>query len=209
MSKTCLPYHIGMFISCFWLLNGCSERNQENDNCDTVFVSTDSPTQIEDLNPLKQNVIRYYFSTLKKTSIDFELLTSHSDFFNASVDYKTIENDPLERRYLIKVNHALFTNNAPGLGVAAILVHEIKHILDYTTYAMDDFIGFGLWYATSDVRDYERATDEFALSVGCATGLKQYRQWLYEHVPASALLEKKRNYYTPEEIDTWVLEHSE
>ncbi len=32
-------------------------------------------------------------------------------------------------------------------------------------------------------------------------GLKEYRQWLYQHVPAKALAEKKRDYLTPEEID--------
>jgi hypothetical protein len=34
-----------------------------------------------------------------------------------------------------------------------------------------------------------------------ARGLMQYRVWLYRHVPARALAEKKRDYLSPEEIE--------
>jgi hypothetical protein len=40
-----------------------------------------------------------------------------------------------------------------------------------------------------------------ALRLGYAQGLKQYRVLLYQHVTASVLKEKKRDYFTPEEID--------
>jgi len=36
---------------------------------------------------------------------------------------------------------------------------------------------------------------------GYSQGLKQYRIWLYEHVPQSSLREKKRDYLSPDEID--------
>ena len=48
------------------------------------------------------------------------------------------------------------------------------------------------------------AYDEYALEAGCASGLKGYREWLYAHIPPEDVEAKRRDYYTPEEIDAWV-----
>ena len=52
---------------------------------------------------------------------------------------------------------------------------------------------------------YERATDEQAMDRGCAEGLSQMRDWVYTHCEGEVLEEKKRDYYSPDEIDAWVL----
>ena len=54
---------------------------------------------------------------------------------------------------------------------------------------------------------YERATDEKALQRGCADGLSAMRTWIYAHVDAETLAEKEKDYYTPEEITTWVADN--
>ena len=48
---------------------------------------------------------------------------------------------------------------------------------------------------------FERAMDREAIRHGYASGLKEYRQWLYAHVPADKLKEKLRDYLSPDEID--------
>ena len=53
-------------------------------------------------------------------------------------------------------------------------MHEFKHVLDYTEMNTNTLVEFGLWYADEDVAEYERATDEFALERGSATGLIEF-----------------------------------
>ena len=51
---------------------------------------------------------------------------------------------------------------------------------------------------------FERAMDREAIRRGYASGLKEYRQWLYTHVPADKLKAKLRDYSSPAEIDAAV-----
>jgi hypothetical protein len=48
---------------------------------------------------------------------------------------------------------------------------------------------------------FERWADLVAIARGYGEGLKEYRRWLYQNVPARNLKEKKRDYFSPEEID--------
>ena len=83
----------------------------------------------------------------------------------------------------------------------------------YAKYEIQNFTGsikdrmalhiMGLAYARGELPDYERQTDEQALERGCATGLKAYRLWLYDRVDDETEAQKRRDYYTPEEIDAW------
>ena len=83
-------------------------------------------------------------------------------------------------------------------------MHEFKHVLDYTEMDSNALIEFGLWYAGGDVAEYERATDEFALERGCASGLIDFREWLYGFVSEEVRAEKEANYYSPDEIRAWM-----
>lgn len=47
---------------------------------------------------------------------------------------------------------------------------------------------------------FERKADMQAIALGYGPGLAQYRIWLYRNIPASAMPEKKRDYFSPEEI---------
>ena len=48
---------------------------------------------------------------------------------------------------------------------------------------------------------FERKADLEAIARGYGEGLKQFREWLYQNVPQKELEEKKRDYFSPEEID--------
>jgi hypothetical protein len=47
---------------------------------------------------------------------------------------------------------------------------------------------------------FERKTDLEAIARGYGEGLKSYRVWVYGHVPPGKVEEKKRRYFSPEEI---------
>jgi hypothetical protein len=127
-----------------------------------------------------------------------------SSFYAANVDASTLEVDPFDRTYTVVYSTVQLAEPPPHAGVIAILAHELQHIVDYTAMEAREFAEFGIWYATSDVSEYERATDERALELGCGTGLIAYRQWLYGVVDDETEAAKRRDYYTPEEIEAWM-----
>src|SRR5262245_45562900 len=48
---------------------------------------------------------------------------------------------------------------------------------------------------------FERKADLDAIALGYGPGLEIYRTWLYRNIPRDTEAEKKRDYYTPEEIE--------
>ena len=83
----------------------------------------------------------------------------------------------------------------------AIIAHELAHVAYYAKGNRLHLLG--LWrFAGKGYRErFEKRADVEARRRGYAQGLKEYRIWLYEHVPPSALPEKRRNYLSPAEID--------
>ena len=80
-------------------------------------------------------------------------------------------------------------------------MHELAHVVDYANGNRVRLLGL-IRLASPRFRErFETRTDVEALQRGYAQGLKQYRIWLYQHVSAGVLQEKRRDYLTPEEID--------
>lgn len=149
-----------------------------------------------------------YGAELRDVEIALAPLPSETDFFHAGVDLTTVDLPGLERRYVIQANSEIFSGDEPPIGATtAILAHELQHVLDYIAMAGDELVDFTLAYSEGDIARYERETDEAVLARGCATGLKAYREWLYEQLDAEDAAAKRRDYYTPDEIDAWVSEH--
>lgn len=127
-------------------------------------------------------------------------------YFRASIDAQSLGKD---RVYVVSYDPVVLADPPEARALAAILVHELGHVEDYSGMSDAEYVEFGLWYgaqdpATSDaLRDYERATDEKALARGCADGLAAMRQWIYDHASTEVRAEKERNYYTPAEISAW------
>jgi len=48
---------------------------------------------------------------------------------------------------------------------------------------------------------FERGADLEAIALGYGPGLESYRTWLYRNVPPNRMEEKKRDYFSPEEIE--------
>jgi len=99
------------------------------------------------------------------------------------------------------VNPEWRTKGAPIDGVRSILAHELAHIEDLSHGQRVRLLRLtGLLFKGWRAR-FERRADLTALARDYGPGLKTYRLWLYDHVPAGALEEKRRDYFTPEEID--------
>lgn len=175
--------------------------------CTERFTGTPPATEA-DIVALVASAREGFFPTLGALSLEVVTMESEDSYFVANLDLATLSEAPLERDYRVLYNPALFADPPSRLAVGAILVHELKHVLDYTGMDSDELVEFGLWYASGDdISDYEKQTDEYALESGCAEGLSAYREWVYAHIPAEDLQEKRDTYYTPEEIAAWVADN--
>ena len=172
-------------------------------SCAAVMERSFSPITMDDIATLLIET-RALVPELDAATIELTSIESESTFLAANVDLVTAGNEPFARTYIIQINPLLLESSLSGAGTVAILVHELKHILDYTGMDALEFAEFGLWYAQGDVAEYERETDLFSMERGCAEGLIEFRLWLYEQISAAVLEEKKRNYYTPEELEVWL-----
>ena len=102
---------------------------------------------------------------------------------------------------MIRVNSAAALIAAPEEGKRAIIAHELAHVAYYANGNRLRLFGLIRLASKGFRQRFEKRADVQALQRGYAQGLKQYRIWLYQHVSAAALKEKRRDYLTPEEID--------
>lgn len=132
-------------------------------------------------------------------------LDSEFDFFQAHV--RGYMRDWDKRTYVLKINKKLYADSPGDLALRGILAHELTHLNEFAHSSTFDLAGIGWDYLWSDdnpgVVRWERATDENALRLGFAEGLKAYRTWLYAKLTPERAEKKKRIYYTPEQIDEW------
>ncbi|MDG1483974.1 MAG: hypothetical protein P8R54_30565 [Myxococcota bacterium] len=174
----------------------------------TERFSGSAPATEADIVALVASARAGFFPTLGALSLEVGTMESADSYFVANLDLATISEAPLERDYRVLYSPVLFADPPDRMAVGAILVHELKHVLDYTALEADALVEFGLWYASGDdISDYEKQTDEYALESGCAAGLSAYREWVYAHIPEEDLQEKQETYYTPAEIAAWVAEN--
>ena len=172
--------------------------------CSERFAG-DSPASEADIIALVESAREGFFPTLSEVSLEVGTMESDDGYFVANLDLATISEEPFERNYRVLYSPAMFADAPSRLASGAILVHELKHVLDYTGMDTSELVEFGLWYASGDdISDYEKETDTYALESGCADGLTAYREWVYTHIPKEDLEEKMSTYLTPEEIAAWV-----
>ena len=188
------------------LLLGCSGPDAEvrSAPCVPAMDGAPAPTDLATLESLFASA-RAVVPALDGVSVTLTPAESETDFFFSNLDLTTLTAPPRERSYLAFYNSRLFEAPPSGPATVAILVHELAHVVDYTEMSSQELAEFGVWYATQDVAAYEHDTDLFAMERGCAPGLIGYREWLYDRIPADAVDEKKRVYYTPDEIRTWMI----
>ncbi|MEP7343442.1 MAG: M48 family metalloprotease [Acidobacteriota bacterium] len=139
-------------------------------------------------------------ASLKDAEIQIKLFGSPSDYFQTRFTFTSFLFKK-RLRYLLKVNRNLFANNVPDDGLRAIIAHELGHVVYYRAHHRIELLGLVRLACSGFAARFERSTDMEAIARGYGDGLKSYRWWLYNHIPANKLAEKKRNYFSPEEID--------
>ncbi len=151
-----------------------------------------------------------YYPSLKHINLQVRNFKSKNYYLKTNINVGTLLNKPAKRLYYIEINPKMLECAPTEKAMDAILVHELKHIEDMVQMKTGALLGFLFNYGTNKkfIVDYERATDEKPLELGLAEGLKEYRNWIYSLLNEKGLAEKRKIYYTPEEIDLWSETHT-
>lgn len=152
-------------------------------------------------NILHETKIKY-FPELENEKIIVKKFKSDAYFLRAQPIIKTLVRKKRNRVYSIQLNLNLLECPPPREGLVAILIHELEHVKDYTSWSSAKIIKHGIRYATSFkfMSNYEKETDIKALEKGVHVGLATYRQWVYQWLSPKDLEKKKNIYLTPDQI---------
>lgn len=155
---------------------------------------------IQKTQKIVNEVLEKSYPELKSKKIEIQTFKSESDYFQSRFSFgKMLALQKM--RYIIFVNPKVFEKNAPESGIRSIIAHEIAHVLYYSKRNRFELIGLARLSSKDFTQKFERGADLEAIARGYGDGLKDYRNWLYQNIPAKNLEEKKRNYFSPEEID--------
>lgn len=152
---------------------------------------------------LVRELVTTTYPELAGLFIDIREFRSESDYFRTAFAFRRYFFG-LPMHYVVRVNPEVWTRQAPEHAIRAILVHELAHV--YQLSRGMRVRRFGLVKLVRDKTEsrFERWADLQAIERGHADGLRAYREWLYRHVPAKALPEKQRHYFSPAEIGAMV-----
>lgn len=157
---------------------------------------------LEQFTLLLNRTIDQFFPELLDQSIGVSTFRSDAYFLQAQPVVKTLISNQGRRKYNVQLNLKLLDCPPSEDSLQAILVHELEHVKDYTSWSSAKIAKHGLHYTTSLKfrAKYERATDAKVLEKGLNTGLAGYRVWVYQWLSPKELERKRYIYLTPEEI---------
>jgi hypothetical protein len=158
-----------------------------------------SDRAIERTQQLIDEIRTASFPELKGVVIKVELLHSNSDYFRTRFAIPQLLGGRMV--YLLRVRPDVFTLSASEAGVRAIIAHELSHILWFRRRNRLRLLGLIRLASADFTARFERWTDLQAIARRYGDGLKEYRTWLYQHIPPQKLKEKQRNYFSPAEIE--------
>ncbi|MBT3583346.1 MAG: hypothetical protein HN509_00450 [Halobacteriovoraceae bacterium] len=170
-------------------------------------------TNLVKIKKIIDDLIKGYFPRLKDAKITVSEFKSEAYYLQTG--FGNIFAHAWNRNFTIEINPKLYKCPPPPDALRAILAHELFHIQDYRNRSTFGMIGLGLKYTrNSATNSYERSADERVLQLGkdfkdpsFFKGIKEYRQWIYPKLNEKELKTKKERYFTPEEVDKWVLEN--
>ncbi|MGI9056352.1 MAG: hypothetical protein ACR2F2_11185 [Pyrinomonadaceae bacterium] len=148
---------------------------------------------------LLSQIVRKSYPELADEKINVKTFESEKTFFKARFSitrFLTFR----KLNYIIFVNPVIFKSEISGEAVSAILAHELAHILYYDEKNRFELIGLASLTDKSFTAKFERKADLQAIRRGYGAGLIKYREWLYANIPKKNLAEKKRDYFSPDEI---------
>jgi hypothetical protein len=154
---------------------------------------------ISTVSTVIQGVRRTSFPELAHVDLRVRIFRSHADYLRTRFSLSRFLL-LMPMRYFADVNPVLFQEQAPSDGVCAILSHELSHVVSLSRGNRIRRFGLVRLLSKRQTAKFERRTDLEAIHRGYGDGLKSYREWVYAHIPPCKLPEKRRNYFSPEEI---------
>ena len=127
---------------------------------------------------------------LRSDSVFFETRFTFSSYFFAR-----------KLRYMMMFNPEAMSLHVPEDGLRAIVAHELAHIDYFQGESRISLLGLVRLLSPSFTSRFERKADLEAIVLGYGPGLQQYRAWVYRNIPPNRVAEKKRDYFSPEEIE--------
>lgn len=155
---------------------------------------------IEQAKIFLEEIKKASYPELLKSNIRVKPFHSRSDYFQSSFGLFQFLFYP-KMCYIVRANPAVVERHAPESGLRAIIAHELAHTFYYKKGNRLRLFGLIRLISKGFTARFERWADLQAIARGYGEGLKEYRLWLYQNVPDEKLKEKKRNYFSPEEID--------
>jgi hypothetical protein len=138
------------------------------------------------------------FPQLAAADITVHDLTSDFDYLQARFTVSSFFARRLQ--YMILFNQEAIRRQVPADGLRAIVAHELAHINYYENQSRMGLLSLVGLLLPSFTTRFERKADLDAIALGYGPGLETYRRWLYRNIAQARTAEKKRDYYTPEEI---------
>ncbi len=103
--------------------------------------------------------------------------------------------------YFVEMNPRIEHAGPSAESVCAILAHELVHISRMSDGNRLHLFGLVRLGSGGYTARFERSADLEAIRRGYGPGLISFREWVYKNIPANAVKRKKRNYFSPEEIE--------
>jgi len=151
-------------------------------------------------DPLLRQMITQRYPEIAQKQIRIRTFHSNYDYFRTRFSLSRFL--LLRRmRYFVEVNPRLLSLSPPPHGVCAILGHELAHVASMSHGSRIKLFGLVRLLGSDYTARFERRTDLEAIHRGFAPGLKAYRAWIYVNIPQEKVAAKKKNYFTPSEID--------
>jgi len=153
-----------------------------------------------DITLLVDSVRATSYPQLKDEQITLREMHSDHIYFESRFTFTSFFFSP-RLHYIISYNPEATAKQIPADGLRAIVAHELAHIDYYAKQRRMGLIGLTRLASAPFAARFERSADLEAISLGYGPGLASFRTWLYRNIPAAWMDEKKRDYFSPEEID--------
>lgn len=155
---------------------------------------------VDEIKRVVAEVVRASYPELATAKISIKTFRSSSDYFRSQF---SISRFLTFRRmhYVVLVNPRVLEKNVPADGIRAIIAHELAHAAYYRRHNRFKLFGLINLESKSFRARFERVADLQAIGLGYGEGLKSYRKWLYRNIPPAKIEDKRRDYFSPEEID--------
>lgn len=167
--------------------------------CGNSARNTPQPDSLNGIKQIIQKVRLESFPRLSRADIAVYDLRSDSDYLQARFTVSSFFSKKLQ--YLVFFNQEAVRRQVPADGLRAIVDHELAHISYYEDQSRMGLLSLAGLLVPSFTTRFERKADLDAIALGYGPGLQTFRTWLYRNVPPGRVAEKKRDYYTPEEIE--------